>query len=213
MTDQLGTPRDITNSSKTIVWQWSSDPFGNGTPTGSITYNLRMPGQYYDAETGHNYNYFRDYDPTIGRYIESDLIGLRGGINTYGYVGQDPLGGVDPFGLIKIYGNWCGPNWTGGYTKEWNQMTPHEQQHAAPPVGPLDAACERHDKCYASCRGKFPCSPDGRSICFLNCDKGLESSAFNIGGFWGDVVGSAMARSGKRDAGPNAKSCPNCTKN
>ncbi len=67
-TDQLGTPRDITNPSKTVVWQWNGDPFGNSTPTGSPTYNLRFPGQYYDAETGKNYNYFRDYDPTTGRY-------------------------------------------------------------------------------------------------------------------------------------------------
>jgi RHS repeat-associated protein len=76
--DPLGAPRYITNSSKTVVWQWNSGPFGNGAPTGSLTYNLRFPGQYYDAETGKNYNYFRDYDPTIGRYIESDPIGLLG---------------------------------------------------------------------------------------------------------------------------------------
>ncbi|MGH8414039.1 MAG: RHS repeat-associated core domain-containing protein [Gammaproteobacteria bacterium] len=99
-TDQLGTPRAITNSSKTVVWQWNSDPFGNGTPTGSITYNLRMPGQYYDAETGHNYNYFRDYDPTIGRYVESDPIGLKSGINTYTYVADNPISNTDPLGLM-----------------------------------------------------------------------------------------------------------------
>ena len=105
-TDQLNTPRVITDSSPqaNIEWSWTSDPFGNGQPTGSLTYNLRFPGQYYDAETGHNYNYHRDYDPTIGRYIESDPINLRGGANTYTYVLGNPLRGLDPSGLITWTG-------------------------------------------------------------------------------------------------------------
>jgi len=60
---------------------------------------LRFPGQYYQAETGLSQNYFRDYDPAVGRYLESDPIGLKGGINTYAYVADDPTMLVDPFGL------------------------------------------------------------------------------------------------------------------
>lgn len=102
-TDQLNTPRAVTNASQTIEWNWTSDPFGNGQPTGSLTYNLRFPGQYYDAETGHNYNYFRDYDASTGRYIESDPIGLGGGPNTYGYVGGNPISFSDQSG--RLFGN------------------------------------------------------------------------------------------------------------
>lgn len=100
ITDQLATPRVITNSAGTAVWTWNSDPFGNGQPTGSFTYNLRHPGQYYDAETGHVYNYYRDYDSSTGRYIESDPIGLNGGFDTYAYVSDDPSNVVDASGLL-----------------------------------------------------------------------------------------------------------------
>ena len=75
---------------------WDHDPFGNGLPTGRLTYNLRFPGQYYDQNAKLHYNYFRDYDPAKGRYIESDPIGLAGGVNTYGYVGQNPVQWTDP---------------------------------------------------------------------------------------------------------------------
>jgi RHS repeat-associated protein len=66
-----------------------------------VAYNLRLPGQYYDAETGLNYNNARDYDPTTGRYAESDPIGLSAGINTYAYVTDDPINFIDPTGLVK----------------------------------------------------------------------------------------------------------------
>lgn len=65
-----------------------------------------LPGQYFDVETDKHYNYFRDYDPRIGRYIQSDPIGLLGGTNTFGYVLGNPLRWFDRLGLC-ISGEPC----------------------------------------------------------------------------------------------------------
>ncbi len=100
--DQLGTPKFATDNSGTQVWSWAPDAFGIGNPSGSVTVNLRMPGQYYDAESGIFYNWNRYYNPEIGRYVSSDPIGLVGGINTFGYVGQNPLLYIDLEGLEVI---------------------------------------------------------------------------------------------------------------
>jgi RHS repeat-associated protein len=93
----------MTDSSGTVVWSADYKPFGEATITVStITNNLRFPGQYYDAETGLNYNYFRDYNPAIGRYVQADRIGLRSDINLYRYTGNNPINRIDPLGLFKI---------------------------------------------------------------------------------------------------------------
>lgn len=114
-TDHLNTPRKVTRSSDNKArWSWESDPFGTDLPNenpeslGAFKYNLRFPGQIYDAHTGFMYNYFRDYDATTGRYAQSDPIGLAGGLNTYLYANGNPLRFIDPFGLEGI-GYWTFP--------------------------------------------------------------------------------------------------------
>ena len=108
-TDHLNTPRQITRPSDNAqMWTWFSDPFGsdaaNGNPSGAGTfsYDGRFPGQIFDGQAGLHYNYLRDYDPATGGYIESDPIGLHGGINTYQYADADPANVFDPTGLYPF---------------------------------------------------------------------------------------------------------------
>jgi len=103
--DHLDTPRVVVDTNNAIRWRWMAEPFGTTAPEtnpqglGAFTQNLRFPGQYADSESGLNYNWNRSYDAGIGRYTQSDPIGLAGGINTYQYVGSDPVGNFDPMGL------------------------------------------------------------------------------------------------------------------
>jgi RHS repeat-associated protein len=109
-TDHLNTPRAVMDTAGNLRWRWIADPFGTAVPEtnpaglGAFVQNLRFPGQYADSETGLFYNMARNYDPMIGRYVESDPIGLQGGINTYAYVGGNPIGNFDPMGL-DAWGN------------------------------------------------------------------------------------------------------------
>ncbi len=102
--DHLGTPQVVTDMTGAPVWRADYLPFGEVAldATNRITSNLRFPGQYFDEETGLHYNYFRDYDPTLGRYIESDPIGLNGGFNTFAYVDGNPVIYSDPPGTGPI---------------------------------------------------------------------------------------------------------------
>ena len=99
----------MADATGTTVWRWDqAEPFGSDpadeNPSGLGTFDLplRLPGEYFDKETNLHYNYFRDYDPSTGRYGESDPVGLHGGLNTYGYGRADPLHYVDPTGEISL---------------------------------------------------------------------------------------------------------------
>ncbi|QQQ00958.1 RHS repeat-associated core domain-containing protein [Lysobacter enzymogenes] len=107
--DALGTPRVVIDPNRNVaVWRWdlAEEAFENSGPTQDpdqdgkpLVFDMRMPGQRFDAASGMLYNYFRDYDPTTGRYLQSDPIGLRGGVSTYAYALNAPTTLTDPFGL------------------------------------------------------------------------------------------------------------------
>lgn len=106
--DHLGAPRIVTRQSdKAIVWRWdSAESYGGSAPNqdpnalGAFVFNQRFPGQVFDAETGLFQNMRREYNPRIGRYMQSDPIGLGGGVNTYEYVAGNPVQMVDPNGEV-----------------------------------------------------------------------------------------------------------------
>ncbi|MBO9663902.1 RHS repeat-associated core domain-containing protein, partial [Dokdonella sp.] len=135
-----------TNTAK-WAWRFSGNAFGvdgpNESPAGGAAYalNLRFPGQYYDSETGLNYNYFRDYEPVAGRYIESDPSGLKGGIGTFPFVASSPINLIDRKGLDF---------WVEGGTSDQGGGTFHRKLCVGNPEG--GAFCVSY-----GCAGEPPC--------------------------------------------------------
>jgi RHS repeat-associated protein len=116
--DHQATPRAATSALASqnveIVWRASHSPFGAVTeeqnPDGDLqmfSVDRRAPGQHHDRESGLYYNGFRDYDPRVGSYVESDPIGRLGGLNTYVYAAANPIMLVDPLGLQACGGGGC----------------------------------------------------------------------------------------------------------
>lgn len=107
-TDHLNTPRAVSEGdgdSRKVLWRLDGDQFGDVLPNEDVDANnikftmpLRHAGQYYDSEVGTFYNYYRDYDPATGRYVQSDPLGLFDGTNTYAYAYSNPVSYNDPTG-------------------------------------------------------------------------------------------------------------------
>ncbi len=110
--NQLGTPQMVMDDTNTVIWEAEYRPFGETevVPKSTETVmdwvpaqSFRFPGQYSDNETGLHYNYHRYYDPTTGRYMRPDPVGLAGGINLFAYANHNPINKTDPLGLYNLW--------------------------------------------------------------------------------------------------------------
>ena len=154
--DHLNTPRLVANAAGTTVWRWDQqEPFGVNVPDenpsalGLFVFPLRFPGQYADKESNLFYNYFRDYDSGIGRYAESDPVGLKGGLNTYAYVDGRPLDTMDRSGLrgITILRSWpFNGNLFPGFERQNMVCDPPMDFLNKNPC--IQHCCVDHDQCY-----------------------------------------------------------------
>ncbi|WP_296892587.1 RHS repeat-associated core domain-containing protein [Thiobacillus sp.] len=235
--DHLGTVQSMTDATTgAVVWKGYYEPFGSATvrPVSTIENNLRLPGQYYDRETGLHYNYLRDYDPTTGRYVEADPIGLDAGTNLYAYGANDPISQIDPMGLangpavqwMNINGSWtntwakspthwttddfiysgeyCGPNWTGGQHEEFSPV--HEESYSKPRSG-VDQSCRRHDMDYYQCRQKYPCDKEARRLCMAGANRSLAAGASAAGSKYSSPLWWVMQYDLGLNPGENAPGC------
>ncbi|PID74620.1 MAG: hypothetical protein CSB28_02280, partial [Desulfobacterales bacterium] len=101
--DHLGTPQKLTAVNGAVVWSALYSSFGEATINVAVVENpLRFPGQYFDQETGLNYNHYRYYNPEQGRFLRKDPVGINGGINLYRFVKNNPLSLIDVHGLFCV---------------------------------------------------------------------------------------------------------------
>ncbi|WP_457665230.1 phospholipase A2 [Thiolapillus sp.] len=125
----MGTPIRLTDKTNATLWEARYKAFGErNILVNALSNALGFPGQYFDQESGLHYNYFRYYDPSTGRYITSDPIGLDGGLNTYLYANANSIRFIDSQGLTctGVPDSGFGYNFT--------------------------ACCQQHDDCYG-CQG------------------------------------------------------------
>jgi RHS repeat-associated protein len=183
--DHLGSIRDLRMGDGQVLASYDYEPYGAPTradETGGVTADYRYAGLVNHAPSGLYLAHYRAYSPTTGRWMSRDPIFEAGGVNLYAYVGNNPVNGIDPSGLVKLYGSWCGPNWTGGFRKSYDELDATERSIVLPPTDNLDRCCQVHDIAYADCRARYSCDAEARKTCFKEADRRLSSCSAGAGG-------------------------------
>jgi RHS repeat-associated protein len=194
MYDGKGNVMGLIDSAEAVQASYRYDVFGNlKEKTGTLDQPFQFSTKRYDELTGLSNYGFRFYNPAIGRWMTRDPLGESGGINLYGFVGNNPINFVDPYGLAK--GDW------------WD---PRTYLPTPPPPGPPGSgcgdektdcivpdlypeACKAHDKCYAT-PGKTQ----------AQCDNQFWVDIFNESGPWPNVIDPTLYWWGVRSLGSDA---------
>jgi len=206
-TNHLGAPSVLTDEEQNVVWEGDYRPFGEVVDIiSNVDQPIRFPGQYEDTESNYYYNYFRDYDPGLGRYLQSDPIGLGGGINTYAYVSGNPVMAIDPSGLLQQ----CqvGISTTGGYDigpfhHDYHCWTGREGERVCRGYSfSTSSGAKLYDKVMSLADGEVlkdeensedgqeeTCTEDDNDSCMDTCASGFWSEAGNNPPFYGLIRG------------------------
>ncbi len=136
-TDSRGAPTRLTDGQGRVAWAAAYAAYGQAhVRREGVRQPLRLPGQYHDEETGLHQNRWRPYDPSRGRYLSPDPLGLAGGLNLYAYAGNDPIGQADPLGLFpslaQLIGGHLGPQAAQKYLSAKGGVTRAVLDHLGP---------------------------------------------------------------------------------
>ncbi len=176
--DHLNTPQKATDAGQNLAWDVVLRPFGQTEQQTfpSLT-NLRFPGQYFDVEDGLHQNWFRDYDPSIGRYVESDPIGIKGGVNTYVYARSNPSNLIDSTGQTAAEASNLNPEISSLLATL--QLSRLDQRGTSESTPRQTQMCDRHSECVNKCLHLLP-SPSGdlQSSEFRSCYRRCMGTLF-----------------------------------
>jgi RHS repeat-associated protein len=177
--DHLGSVREVLSGGGTVAARYDYDPYGRSTTIlGTTPTDMNFTGLYRHSKSNLDLAVYRAYDPDLGRWLNRDPIAEKGGLNLYGYVGNNPANAVDLRGLSPIspwYGRWGGPDWANGeHRSETGRLpTPGDWSYRSP-IDNRDLCYERHDHCISMC---YNCGFDGirhlESNCVRSCDYAL----------------------------------------
>ena len=192
--DYIGRPVFATNASGAKVWSVTYTPFGSVHTSSGLPVEARFPGQWYQAEPGLHQNWMRDYDPTTGRYIEADPLGLVDGASVYGYVRGNPGRWIDPRGEETAWGGngpisfpapvWPGESYPGELggsmldAIEWfnenvNPLVP-VVEYCRDLICQASGSCQSTEPLWCTYSGRIDFDKDKSTLCMYECPDGSQ---------------------------------------